>query len=91
MTSDQERLTVSLTDACYMTGLGRNSVIDAIARGELRSIKLAGRRLVIVESIKEMIAARAAEPYENTKREVRNASAARRGRPPLAGSAREAV
>ena len=44
-------------------------------------MKFYGRRLIVVESIRELIARRAAEPYEDTKRPTNKLPGTKRGRP----------
>jgi hypothetical protein len=56
------------TEAMQITGLGRNSVLELIADGSLRSVKLAGRRLVVIDSIHELIEHHEAIPYAKTKK-----------------------
>jgi hypothetical protein len=63
-----EPLTVTIQEAMRLTGVGRNSIINGIERGELESVKAFNRRLIIYPSIKRMIAERATVPYEDTKR-----------------------
>ncbi|MGA8756456.1 MAG: helix-turn-helix domain-containing protein [Stellaceae bacterium] len=42
--------------AARLLGLGRNSTYDAIARGEIPSIKIGSRILVPIEGLKRMLA-----------------------------------
>jgi hypothetical protein len=46
-----ERLTCTITEGCRATGLGRTSLYQAIATGDLVSTKVHGRRLINVCSL----------------------------------------
>jgi excisionase family DNA binding protein len=50
---DVERL-LSIPEAAHLTGLGRSSVYELIARGELRSLKVGRRRLVPASAVHEL-------------------------------------
>jgi len=63
-----DRITCSIGDTMRRMGLGRNSVLDLVSDGSLRSVKLAGRRLVVIDSIYELIEHHAAIPYDKTKK-----------------------
>jgi hypothetical protein len=76
-----ERALLTINETSEVLGIGRNSSINLIEAGKLKSIKLAGRRLVLVESIVALIAEGSAESYEATKR-LPVVHSARRGRPP---------
>ena len=49
------RVTLSIDEARNATGLGRNSIYQAIAAGKLRSVKLGRRRLIRVEDLAAFI------------------------------------
>ncbi len=51
-----EQLAVSINDTVRALGLGRTTIYEMIADGRLETIKLGRRRLVIVESIRRLIA-----------------------------------
>ena len=50
MTSDGRRLVYTVPEAAAMLGVGRSTVYDLIARGELSAIRL-GRRLVVTRTV----------------------------------------
>jgi excisionase family DNA binding protein len=50
-----ERLAVSLREACQIIGIGRTRLYELINNGELESIRLGGRRLVKIEALRELI------------------------------------
>jgi excisionase family DNA binding protein len=55
---DMEALTVSISEAAKALGLGRTTIYAMIADGRLEAIKLGCRRLVAVESIRRLVAAK---------------------------------
>ena len=59
-----ERVSVSVNDAATMLGLSRVPVYDLLRAGELKSYKLGSRRLVDVQSIKDLVSRRANTQYE---------------------------
>jgi excisionase family DNA binding protein len=50
-----EILTISIGKTAKVVGLGRTSVYKLIAERELDTVKINGRRLVTVESIRRLI------------------------------------
>jgi excisionase family DNA binding protein len=52
-----EVLSVSISDAAKVLGLGRTSIYAMIADGRLDAFKLGRRRLVRVDSIRRLVAA----------------------------------
>jgi len=46
-----ERHTVTISDAIKLTGLGRTTLYDPIKRGEIQSVKVGRRRLIVVASL----------------------------------------
>jgi excisionase family DNA binding protein len=50
-----ERLAYTVNDTCAATGLGRSSIYELIAAGKLKSVRLAGRRLILSESLHELL------------------------------------
>jgi excisionase family DNA binding protein len=50
---DRACLTLSETEAC--SGLGNNKILDLIAEGTLRSVKVGNRRLVYADSLLEFL------------------------------------
>lgn len=51
-----EPVAVTIPEACRALSLSRSSVYELIAAGNLEAVKIAGRRLVKVESIKRLVA-----------------------------------
>jgi hypothetical protein len=49
-------LGVSLREAQRLSGLGRSSIYALISAGTLRSKKVNGRRIIVYESLEEVIA-----------------------------------
>lgn len=45
-------ISVDIPDACRISGLSRSFIYEAMARGEIRSVKAGRRRLVLVESLR---------------------------------------
>lgn len=53
------RLAYPVTEACSLLGdISRKSIYDLMASGELRSVYIAGRRLIPAGAIEELIASR---------------------------------
>lgn len=52
-----EKLAYSIPEAVQASGVGRSSIYDAIRRGELRSTKKGGRRLIPVDALKAWLSA----------------------------------
>lgn len=53
-----EALTVSISEAAKALGLGRTTIYAMIADGRLEAIKLGRRRLVAVEFLRRLVAAK---------------------------------
>ena len=51
-----EKLSYTVPEVCFATGLGRTSIYEAIARGALRSIRACGRRLVLKADLEAWLA-----------------------------------
>jgi excisionase family DNA binding protein len=51
-----ERLNVSLPEACQLIGIGRTRLYDFINSGELRTLRIGGRRLVPMDAIRDFLA-----------------------------------
>ena len=45
----------TINDTCQITGLGRSKVYELIGEGRLKAITIGRRRLVLYESIEELI------------------------------------
>lgn len=54
ITSDQVML-LSVDQAATVLGIGRTNVYSLIGRGELRSVKVGGRRLIPRQSIADFV------------------------------------
>jgi excisionase family DNA binding protein len=51
-----ERLNVSLIEACQLIGIGRTRLYDYINAGELRTVRIGKRRLVPMAAIRDFVA-----------------------------------
>jgi excisionase family DNA binding protein len=56
-----ERLALRVNDAALMAGLGRSSIYKLIDNGRLRSTKVGGRRLILRESLQQLLQAGVAQ------------------------------
>jgi excisionase family DNA binding protein len=52
-----ERITVTVTEARRLSGLGRSKIYELIAAGRLDSIVIDRRRLIRVQSLKRLLGA----------------------------------
>lgn len=50
-----EQLAVSVDSAARSLGISRRSLFNLIARGEIRSVKIGGRRLIPVAQLHELV------------------------------------
>jgi excisionase family DNA binding protein len=50
-------LAYRVNDAVKVSGLSRNSIYKLIAKGELRSVLVAGRRLIPADALRELLVA----------------------------------
>lgn len=50
-----EPLSYTVNDACAATGLGRSSIYELIAAGKLKSVRLAGRRLIPADALRDLL------------------------------------
>lgn len=55
-----DRITVSVVEACRLTGLSRAFLYELMAQGALRFTCVGRRRLIFVRSLREMLAEREA-------------------------------
>jgi excisionase family DNA binding protein len=55
--SRPEPLAVTVQEAIRVSGLSHSTIYELIKEGKLRTNKVAGRRLVFFESIKELLSA----------------------------------
>jgi hypothetical protein len=51
-----EPITVTVDNACRMSGLGRTLIFDLMRKKQLKSLKIRGRRLILVDSLRALIA-----------------------------------
>lgn len=49
------RLSVTISEACEMTGLSRSSIYRLMDIGALQSRRILGRRVVLMASIRELV------------------------------------
>jgi excisionase family DNA binding protein len=49
-------ITVTVAEARAITGLGNTKIYELIAEGKLKSVAIGRRRLLLYESIKELLA-----------------------------------
>jgi hypothetical protein len=54
-----EPIAVPVTTARHMIGVGNTLLYELLASGDLKSIRIGRRRLILVESIRRLIADRA--------------------------------
>lgn len=54
--SPTDRVAVSMANATHMSGLGRTKLYEALSTGELSSIKIGGRRLILVDDLRDWLA-----------------------------------
>ena len=57
--SQDDRLAVSVAEACRLLGMGRTLLYELLDDGSLSSIKVRGRRLVPMHSMREFVYGRA--------------------------------
>lgn len=58
MLDDEDKgglITVTVKRACEISGLGKSTIWEMIASGQLRSVKVAGRRLVGYASLRSAL------------------------------------
>ena len=51
------KFTVTVKDACEMTGLGKTKLYEAIGSGQVATTRIGRRRLVNVESLRQFVGA----------------------------------
>ena len=56
LTQDCQPIAVSPNEAARLAGVGRTTLYAALAKGDLRSIKIGTRRLILIEAIYEWLA-----------------------------------
>jgi excisionase family DNA binding protein len=50
-----DRITVTLRDAARMSGLSRSTLLRRADDGQLKTVRVGGRRLVKVDSLRELV------------------------------------
>ena len=60
MNTQDESLAYPVDRAAKAAGLGRTKLYEAIARGELPSVKIGKRRLILVEDLRRWLASQRA-------------------------------
>lgn len=55
-TSCPEPLAVSIGRATHLSGLGRTKLYEALGAGELSSLKIGNRRLILVDDLRKWLA-----------------------------------
>jgi len=56
-----EKLTLTVPEAARVLGIGKNLAYDAVARGEIPSIRVGGRILVPVLALEKMLSGRSGD------------------------------
>ena len=44
-----------VTDAIRMSGIGRTKLYELIGSGELKSVRIGGRRLILADSLRQLL------------------------------------
>ena len=57
LTETTVKITVTVKDACEMTGLGKTKLYEAIGSGQVATTRIGKRRLVNVESLRQFVGA----------------------------------
>jgi len=57
-------ITATVNQFAALSGLGRTSIYELIGSGALRSVRIMGRRLIVVESYRELVRQAEAEAAE---------------------------
>jgi excisionase family DNA binding protein len=66
-TSLEDFLSMTIRDACVLTGFSRDAIYDLINTGEVKSFLMGSRRYIDAASLRAYVAARAAEPVRNAR------------------------
>jgi len=45
-------ITCTIADACRLSGIGRTTLYSLLSAGDIRSVRIGRRRLVVVESLR---------------------------------------
>jgi len=57
-----DKLALSIPEAVEAAGVGRSLLYEAISRGDLRSLRVSSRRLILTDDLKEWLLGQAAIP-----------------------------
>ncbi|MBG0795063.1 helix-turn-helix domain-containing protein [Methylocystis sp. H62] len=68
MTATQECYAVAINEAARLLGLGRTSIYTLLKQGELETVVLCGRRLVLMDSIKAAVERAKAEGSKSLRK-----------------------
>lgn len=49
------KMTATIAEFKLISGLGKNSIYDLLNAGKLRSVMLCGRRLIVLDSYRELL------------------------------------
>jgi excisionase family DNA binding protein len=82
-------ITTTISNFCRLTGIGRSKTYELLAAGDLDSIKIGKRRLIVLDSYRKLIeqqqrrtASSTVGPGASQRVNAPTASPRRRGRPP---------
>jgi excisionase family DNA binding protein len=62
----QDIITATIPEFCRVSGLGRSTTYELIDDGQLKSIKVGKRRLIVLASYKQMVVDRLAAQQPTT-------------------------
>ncbi|WP_210202153.1 helix-turn-helix domain-containing protein [Methylobacterium sp. 190mf] len=51
-----EKLAYTIPETCYVTGLGRTTVYNLMAKSKLQSLKVGGRTIITADSVRRFLA-----------------------------------
>lgn len=55
MSENQEKLALRVADACHSLSISRSSLYNMIREGRLKSVKIAGRTLILRSEIERLL------------------------------------
>jgi hypothetical protein len=50
-----ERLAISVTEFCRATSIGRTKAFSMITTGEIKTVKVGSRRLILIHSVTDLL------------------------------------
>jgi excisionase family DNA binding protein len=56
-----EPVTITIPDALRLSGLGRTKLYDLLTKGEIQSVRVGARRLIVFASLKALLTPKAAQ------------------------------